>query len=127
MEENNIDHGLSEPKQPEQSKKIMRTCPRCGQMREIKSPYKELFRMPTFQEWITLAIIGLLLLAAWAYKHDTQVCRDFVKNIDDVCLNRFAKNSSILSDSLEINKSWWNGSWEKTVLANTSNDNNPVR
>jgi len=60
--------------------KKYRRCSGCGQLKEIKSPWKELWKMPTMHEWITLFIIVMVLFVAWAYKHDTQVCRDFIAN-----------------------------------------------
>lgn len=60
--------------------KKYKRCLSCGQLKEIKSPWKELWKMPTMHEWITLFIIVMVLFSAWAYKHDTQVCRDFIAN-----------------------------------------------
>lgn len=66
----------------------IRNCPYCGQPRVIKSPFKELWRKPTLNEWIMLFILVMLYFISWAYQHDIGVCKDFVKNIDTVCLNR---------------------------------------
>lgn len=65
-----------------------RTCPHCKQKWDIKpglNNWKNLFRWPTFDDWLTLFIITMVLLSAWAYKSDTQVCRDTVNNIEEIC------------------------------------------
>lgn len=58
--------------------KKYRKCSGCGQYKEIKSPWQELWRMPTMNEWIILAMLIGIMFIAWAYKRDIQVCRDFI-------------------------------------------------
>lgn len=65
-----------------------RPCPHCHQMMPIKDPWKALFRKPTLSDWITLFLLIMVAVAAWAYQHDTEVCRDYVANIDQVCATR---------------------------------------
>lgn len=66
----------------------VRQCPYCGQQKIIKSPWQELWRMPSMQEWLVLFMMAMMLLAAYAYKHDVGICRDYIKNIDTVCSGR---------------------------------------
>jgi hypothetical protein len=66
----------------------LRPCPSCGQMYEVKSPWKALWRWPSLNEWITLFMIVMMIFGAWAYKHDVGVCQNYVKNIDAVCAQR---------------------------------------
>jgi len=65
-----------------------RTCPYCNSEIIITSPWKNLWRKPTLNEWITLFIMVMMIFGAWAYKHDTQICRDYIANIDKICANR---------------------------------------
>ena len=63
----------------------IRECPYCHQQIEIKSPWQALWRKPTLNEWINLFIIVMILFIAWAYRHDTQVCRDYIGNLSQIC------------------------------------------
>lgn len=72
----------------------MRPCPHCGQVMEIKSPWKALWRMPSLNEWITLFMIIMILFVSWAYKHDVGVCKEYIDNFDYYCLQR---NSSFIA------------------------------
>lgn len=90
---------------PPEKKEKIRPCPHCGQPMPIKDPWKALFRWPTLNEWITLFIIFMMLVTAWAYKHDVAVCRDYVNNIDSICLQRgnsFVKQPNYTSPQLNI-------------------------
>lgn len=58
----------------------MRKCSSCGSYYEVGSISKRLFKMPSGQEWLTLIMIVLVILASFAYKRDIQVCRDFAAN-----------------------------------------------
>jgi hypothetical protein len=57
-----------------------RQCPHCGQQMPIKDIWKQLWRWPTLNEWLILFMMAMMIFAAWAYKHDIQVCRDFIEN-----------------------------------------------
>jgi hypothetical protein len=72
----------------EEEKKIIRECPYCHSPMEIKSPWKSLFRKPTVSEWITLGILAMLAVAAYAYNHDIGICREYIKNFDYYCLQK---------------------------------------
>lgn len=76
-----------------------RPCPHCHQMMPIKDPWKALFRKPTLSDWITLFLLIMVAVAAWAYQHDTAVCRDYVANIDQVCASKGAISSDTQSET----------------------------
>jgi hypothetical protein len=76
MEEtNNIDN----------TKKIVkRHCPRCKQEIEISvglHNWKNLFKMPTFNDWMFLVMLLLVLASAYAYQHDIKACKEYIQNI----------------------------------------------
>jgi len=82
-------------------------CPHCGNVVKpvkgiTKQNIKRLFlTMPKLQDWITIAIIVMILLLAWAYNHDTAECRELIKNIDEVCMKRVS--SLINTTDADIN------------------------
>ena len=86
-----------------------RRCPYCKQ--DYKTTigadnWKNLFRKPTIDDWIVLIILVLIIGAAYAYSIDTQTCRDTLKNIDAICLQRrtaYTTNISGSSLNLPIN------------------------
>jgi hypothetical protein len=95
MEEN-----INQESKPEhQEQKNIKTCPTCGNPYEVKpgTVWKRLFKKPTANEWITLALIVLVILAALAYKRDISVCQDTIQNIKTVCLgvNNIPSNITI--------------------------------
>jgi hypothetical protein len=71
-----------------------RICPRCKQEYQTKigvDNWKNLFRTPTLDEWITLVILILLIAAAFAYTTETKLCRETFSNatkLDEICLQR---------------------------------------
>ena len=99
-----MDTTIPQPITSAQPLKI-RNCPSCGQPREIKSPWKELFRKPTMNEVIIMFMMIMVLVIAWAYKHDIAICKDFVKNIDKVCISRsVVYGGSSNSSNTNLNK-----------------------
>jgi len=57
-----------------------RTCKYCKQEITIKPGahnWKNLFRKPTLDEWITLFIIIMVILSSYAYRHDINSLTDF--------------------------------------------------
>lgn len=74
--------------QIQQPQPKIRPCPHCGQPMPIKSPWKALFRKPTMNEWITLFIMIMMVVAAYAYKHDVGICQEYIKNFDYYCMQR---------------------------------------
>ena len=51
---------------------------------------KVLFRAPNLNDGITLFIILMTLCAAWAYKHDIQVCGEVLAACEDRCYPNLA-------------------------------------
>jgi len=75
-------------KMEEETKLKVRICPHCKQ--EYKTEigiknWKNLFQKPTTEDWISLIILILLFLAAFAYITDTASCRKTLNNLDTIC------------------------------------------
>jgi hypothetical protein len=76
----------------EQWNKVDEVCPHCNQVTKVerglsRQNLKRLFfSKPTLSDWIILTMLILVLLTAWAYKYDTQECRDTLNNLDNVCV-----------------------------------------
>lgn len=105
MELNNSDATNPDPKLK------TRICPHCKQPYQLRVGLKNinnLFRKPTLDEIITLAILFMVIAAAYAYQYDTKTCKETLKNIEGICLNycqglarEVAYNSNY---SLQMNK-----------------------
>jgi hypothetical protein len=80
----------SEPIQALEKSTKIRTCPVCGQKTEIKEgdAWKILFRKPTFNEWVTLVLIIMVIAAAFLYQRDIRVCKETLDNLDMICAQR---------------------------------------
>jgi hypothetical protein len=106
------------PKQPEESqtniesepvkekeeeiKKHIRMCPYCKQEYKTKigaSNWKNLFRKPTLDDWITLVILILLFLAAYAYIQETSQCKYMLTNLDQTCMKYDAMKLNLTTRS----------------------------
>lgn len=61
--------------------------------------WKNLFRKPLLLEWIILIMLILTLFMAWAYGHDTQVCREIVKR-DVLWFANLSQQSHFLNYSI---------------------------
>ena len=75
---------MEENKQPEKE----RICPCCKQTYKTKigvGNWKNLFRKPTMEDWITLVILALLILASYAYVQETAQCKSMINNLDRIC------------------------------------------
>lgn len=62
---------------------VERICPTCHQKVDVQPGLhnaKNLFRKPTLQDWITLAILVLVLVGAYSYNIETKACREMLKN-----------------------------------------------
>jgi hypothetical protein len=60
-----------------------RHCPRCKQEIVVNvglHNWKNLFRMPTFNDWMFLVMLMLVLASAYAYQHDIKACKEFAQN-----------------------------------------------
>ena len=80
-----------------------RTCPYCKQSYQTQigvDNWKKLFRKPTMDDWILLIILALIILSAFAYTTETKACKDTLKNIDTVCMQR---QKNLLNSSNDIN------------------------
>jgi hypothetical protein len=65
-----------------------RQCPYCKQSYKTKvgmDNWKNLFRKPTLDDWITLFILIMLFFAAYAYVHDTKACSEALHNLSSIC------------------------------------------
>jgi len=86
-----------------------RTCPYCKQPIKTKigvDNWKNLFKKPTVDDWITLVILILLMVAAFAYTQETATCRAMTNNIGKTCMQYYAwinnQNNSPLTTSLSL-------------------------
>jgi hypothetical protein len=82
----------------------LRMCPHCKQQYKttigIKN-WKNLFKKPTAEDWITLLILILVMVAAFAYTLDIKTCKETLNNLDEMCLARTANYTiQLLSDSV---------------------------
>lgn len=106
----------------EERKLHIRTCSRCKQPYQTKigiDNWKNLFRAPTLEEWITLIIMLLLIVSAFAYTTETKACKETLNNLDEICLKRgniinYTKNEDLSSNIFILN--------ESTSGVNSSND-----
>jgi hypothetical protein len=66
-----------------------RVCPNCKQQYQTKigiDNWKNLFKKPTAEDWISLIILILVMAAAFAYSVDTQSCKETLNNLDKICM-----------------------------------------
>ena len=78
-------------------------CPSCGQVTKInrgltKQNMKKLFRKPSIQDWIILAMIVLVLFGALAYQNEMQQYKEMIENPQELCQ---AYNKGILQNYLD--------------------------
>lgn len=103
-----------------------RICARCKQPYQTKigvDNWKNLFRTPTLDEWITLIILILLIAAAFAYTTETKSCKETLNNasrLDEICLHR--ENSLINIKNVVPYFENFNYTNESTSEVNSSND-----
>jgi len=100
---------------PEAKKTTTRPCPHCKQPMEITTGlrnWKNLFKMPTMEDWITLAIMVMVIAAYFAYQHDTKTCRETLSNLDLICTmyneQQLQKTTASVSDYERLNLSDFN-------------------
>jgi len=63
-----------------------RKCPTCNQITTVKvglHNFDKLFRWPSFQEWMILFMLCMLLIMAYFYNIETQVCRETIQDLSD--------------------------------------------
>lgn len=81
---------------PDNRKLHQRRCPYCKQEFQTKvgaNNWKNLFRKPTLEDWITLFILIMLVAAAFAYTTETKTCRDTLSNLDQICMQKRSNNT----------------------------------
>lgn len=106
----NIEDTIKEEKTKEE-KLHDRLCPHCHQPVKTKvglGNWKSLFRKPSMDEWITLFILIMLILAAFAYNNDTKACRETLSHLDIVCLNYNKFNNTTKNPAALDNPLIWN-------------------
>lgn len=68
----------------------IRRCKYCGQEVKVNvgiNNWKNLFRKPTLDEWITLFIIIMMIVSTYVYKYDIQNITEYYES-GDYCLNQ---------------------------------------
>lgn len=86
---------------PIQDKSAHRICGRCHQEYKVETGlhnWKNLFRMPTLDEWITLFIIIMVILSAYAYKHDIENLNSFYEE-NCICGTADINGIALINDS----------------------------
>ena len=69
-------------------RQVIRACPHCKQPYQTTvglHNWKNLFRKPTLDDFLTLFIIILVIAAYFAYQSDTKTCRETLNNIKNIC------------------------------------------
>lgn len=92
-------------KQEKEIKLHTRICPYCKQKYDTKigfKNWKNLFRMPTTEDWISLIILILILLAAYAYNADTKTCRNTLENLESICISKI-QSATVSNESSNKN------------------------
>jgi hypothetical protein len=105
------------------SKLKIRICPHCKQSYKTEiglQNWKNLFKKPTAEDWISLIILILLFLAAFAYVHDTKVCRETLNNLDTICAQRAMGNSMNTTNILITNLSFKSTKFDNITVTNYS-------
>lgn len=68
-----------------------RICKHCGQEYEISTGlhnWKRLFNKPSFDDWLTLFMIAMVIIGAFMYYNETKQCKEVINNLDDICTKR---------------------------------------
>lgn len=45
--------------------------------------WRNLFRKPSFQDWMILFMLIMVLFMAWAYQHDIEACQNIIKQYQE--------------------------------------------
>jgi len=78
-------------------KEKKRKCKYCGSEIKVKtglSNWKNLFRKPTLDEWITLFIITMVILSSYAYRNDINELNEFYTD-ESYCVRELGLYPSI--------------------------------
>lgn len=57
--------------------------------------WKNLFKKPTFQDWIILAMLIIMLFSAYAYQNDIKICREYIKEQNQYDLGNFLDQPAV--------------------------------
>jgi len=66
--------------------------------------WKNLFRKPTIDDWITLFIIMMVLFSLYAYKQDTALCRQYIKEQQENFVNLNITDETNYTERIGFNK-----------------------
>ena len=88
-------------------------CPHCNNVTKQakglnKQNIKRLFRMPSFNDFLMLFIIIMLLVMSWAYNRDISLCRSYIKKQQQgqIDLNIFdSQNASNINTTIKYEDS----------------------
>lgn len=85
------------------AKERIRTCKCCKQEVTIKpglSNFKNLFRAPTLDEWITLFIIIMMIASVYIYKQDIEAITEYYEG-GDYCYNQRISSTGVVSNETQ--------------------------
>lgn len=107
----------------EEVRKHIRDCPICKRPMEVqtgvnKVNIKKLFRAPNLDDLITLFIIIMVIISAYAYKLDTKTCRETLSNITNIC-KQYSFSELQEHTSIYNNLSKMNISFDNVIVNNT--------
>ena len=65
-------------------------CPTCGRVTKearglTKQNLLKLFRRPTIQDWVILAMMVLIILAAFSYQSEIKQYKEIIRNPQELC------------------------------------------
>jgi len=86
-----------------------RHCPYCNNEIDITvgvHNWKNLFKKPTFNDWMTLIMLILVVVSAYAYNHDMKICKEFIANQTSNYLSLYGQGNG--NELNKINLSGWN-------------------
>ena len=83
----------------------LRKCGACGSyytpaQMSIK---QRLFRRPTWNEWLTLFMMLMIIIAAFTYQRDTKVCREYIKSQQQIKINLTEESNPVLIFNSTLN------------------------
>jgi len=103
-----------------------RICPHCKQEYKIKvgiDNWRNLFRKPTTEDWISLIILILIIAAAYAYKVDTGRCSYLMSNLGKICTDYNSHLVNPAQNALALGLGLTNLTYNAS-LDNSSNNSN---
>jgi len=90
---------MEEETKPQIDKTSIRRCPRCHQDVEVKTGFskdnfKNLFRKPTMEEWVTLFIMILAVSSFFVYRMDINAYKSYMET-NCTCTHDYIKQNQI--------------------------------